>query len=110
MSVPVARQSCKTRNQCRRFSNNVEWVRVRSARCVQETAIRAHAASGTELAGEAIMNLILGGVIALVAFYLAGIRIVRPTGRGLVERFGKYHGLAMPGSTGCCRWSIGCSW
>jgi regulator of protease activity HflC (stomatin/prohibitin superfamily) len=43
------------------------------------------------------MNLLLGCAVALVAFYLAGIRIVRPTGRGLVERFGKYHRLAMPG-------------
>ena len=28
---------------------------------------------------------------------LAGARIVRPTGRGLVERFGKYRRLALPG-------------
>ena len=40
----------------------------------------------------------LYGVIGvLVLFFLAGIRIVRPTGRGLVERLGKYHRLANPG-------------
>ncbi len=36
-------------------------------------------------------------VAAVVALYAAGIRVVRPTGRGLVERLGKYHRLAMPG-------------
>ncbi len=40
----------------------------------------------------------LYGVIGvLVLFFLAGIRIVRPTGRGLVERLGRYHHLANPG-------------
>jgi regulator of protease activity HflC (stomatin/prohibitin superfamily) len=40
----------------------------------------------------------LYGVIGiLVLFFLIGIRIVRPTGRGLVERLGKYHHLANPG-------------
>lgn len=34
-------------------------------------------------------------VLALV--FLAGIRIVRPTTRGLVERLGKYHHFATPG-------------
>ena len=37
----------------------------------------------------------LGGVIFL--FFLTGIRIVRPTRRGLVERLGKYHHFANPG-------------
>ena len=32
-----------------------------------------------------------------VVFVLSGIRIVRPTHRGLVERLGKYNRLAMPG-------------
>jgi regulator of protease activity HflC (stomatin/prohibitin superfamily) len=36
-----------------------------------------------------------GGVIALL--FLMGIRIVRPTRRGLVERLGKYHHFAGPG-------------
>ena len=40
----------------------------------------------------------LYGVIGVsVLFFLSGIRIVRPTGRGLVERLGKYHHLANPG-------------
>jgi len=39
----------------------------------------------------------LYGAIVLVLFFLFGIRIVRPTGRGLVERLGKYHHLAHPG-------------
>jgi regulator of protease activity HflC (stomatin/prohibitin superfamily) len=34
---------------------------------------------------------------AVVFFFLLGIRIVRPTHRGLIERFGKYRRFAMPG-------------
>jgi regulator of protease activity HflC (stomatin/prohibitin superfamily) len=33
----------------------------------------------------------------IVVFLLAGIRIVRPTHRGLIERLGKYRGFAKPG-------------
>jgi regulator of protease activity HflC (stomatin/prohibitin superfamily) len=40
--------------------------------------------------------IVLGIVVALVIF-LSGIRVVRPTTRGLVERFGKYHRYASPG-------------
>jgi regulator of protease activity HflC (stomatin/prohibitin superfamily) len=40
---------------------------------------------------------IYGGLVLVAVFYLAGIRVVRPTGRGLVERLGKYRRLAMPG-------------
>jgi len=36
-------------------------------------------------------------VIPVVLFLLLGIRIVRPTQRGLIERLGKYHNLASPG-------------
>lgn len=36
------------------------------------------------------------GVVVLV-YVLAGVRVVRPTSRGLVERFGKYRSLAEPG-------------
>jgi regulator of protease activity HflC (stomatin/prohibitin superfamily) len=36
-------------------------------------------------------------IIALVVFFVLGIRIVRPTERGLVERFGKYSRFANPG-------------
>lgn len=43
------------------------------------------------------MYLLYGGVAAIVLLLLAGTRVVRPTGRGLVERIGKYRRLAMPG-------------
>lgn len=36
-------------------------------------------------------------IIPIVFFLLAGIRIVRPTHKGLIERLGKYHKLAHPG-------------
>jgi regulator of protease activity HflC (stomatin/prohibitin superfamily) len=42
-----------------------------------------------------IAIFIIVGFIVLLFF--AGIRIVRPTHRGLVERFGKYNRFAMPG-------------
>lgn len=44
----------------------------------------------------------MGGItflifVAVVVIFLSGIRIVRPTRRGLVETFGKYSGFAQPG-------------
>ena len=36
-------------------------------------------------------------VIILFFFFFLGIRIVRPTHRGLVERLGRYHRFANPG-------------
>jgi regulator of protease activity HflC (stomatin/prohibitin superfamily) len=36
-------------------------------------------------------------IIALVVLFFAGIRIVRPTHRGLIERLGKYHNFANSG-------------
>lgn len=42
------------------------------------------------------MNYLLIG-IPLVVLFFAGIRIVRPTHRGLIERLGKYKKLAGPG-------------
>jgi regulator of protease activity HflC (stomatin/prohibitin superfamily) len=36
-------------------------------------------------------------IIPIVVLFLAGIRIVRPTERGLIERLGKYHNFANPG-------------
>jgi regulator of protease activity HflC (stomatin/prohibitin superfamily) len=36
-------------------------------------------------------------IILVVVIFLAGIRIVRPTQRGLIERLGKYHRFANPG-------------
>jgi regulator of protease activity HflC (stomatin/prohibitin superfamily) len=35
--------------------------------------------------------------IAILLLFFAGIKIVRPTQRGLIERLGKYHKLANPG-------------
>jgi len=43
-----------------------------------------------------ILLYLLSAVI-LVGFVLSGIRIIRPTERGLVERFGKYHKFANAG-------------
>ncbi len=43
------------------------------------------------------MNILyLSGMVAIVIFFM-GIRIVRPTHRGLVERLGKYNRFATPG-------------
>ena len=36
-------------------------------------------------------------LIVVVFIFLTGIRIVRPTQRGLIERLGKYHHFANPG-------------
>src|SRR5271157_3172832 len=43
------------------------------------------------------MYAYLMGALVVVMFFLSGIRIVRPTSRGLVERLGRYRRLAMPG-------------
>ena len=43
------------------------------------------------------MYWMLGSVSAVLIVFLIGVRIVRPTQRGLIERFGKYRRLAMPG-------------
>ena len=42
-------------------------------------------------------TVIYVGVGLIVLVFFAGIRVVRPTSRGLVERLGKYKHLAMPG-------------
>ena len=43
-------------------------------------------------------SMIVGVVVAIVfLFFAAGVRIIRPTHRGLIERFGKYHRFAPPG-------------
>jgi regulator of protease activity HflC (stomatin/prohibitin superfamily) len=36
-------------------------------------------------------------IIAVIVLFFAGIRIVRPTQRALIERLGKYHNFANPG-------------
>src|SRR5512143_660504 len=43
-------------------------------------------------------SLIIGIIVAVVLLYLlAGVRIIRPTHRGLIERFGRYRRFALPG-------------
>jgi regulator of protease activity HflC (stomatin/prohibitin superfamily) len=49
------------------------------------------------LGKEIHMYLLYGGIGVLALLFLTGVRIVRPTGRGLVERLGRYHHLANPG-------------
>jgi regulator of protease activity HflC (stomatin/prohibitin superfamily) len=46
---------------------------------------------------EGIMYWIFGGLALVALFFFSGVRVVRPTGRVLIERLGKYHRLAMPG-------------
>jgi regulator of protease activity HflC (stomatin/prohibitin superfamily) len=36
-------------------------------------------------------------IVAVILFFFAGIRIIRPTNRALIERLGKYHHFAPPG-------------
>jgi regulator of protease activity HflC (stomatin/prohibitin superfamily) len=43
------------------------------------------------------MNILTTFIIAVIVIFFMGIRIVRPTHRGLVERFGKYSRFASPG-------------
>jgi regulator of protease activity HflC (stomatin/prohibitin superfamily) len=42
-------------------------------------------------------NLYLYLIIPVAVIFFSGIRIVRPTQRGLIERLGKYHNFANPG-------------
>ncbi|HUX20582.1 MAG TPA: SPFH domain-containing protein [Spirochaetia bacterium] len=37
------------------------------------------------------------GIVFVIVIFLSGIRVIRPTMRGLVERMGKYHRYANPG-------------
>jgi len=55
------------------------------------------AATADHLRMMEMMYWVYGGVAAVALVFFAGIRVVRPTGRGLVERLGKYRRLAMPG-------------
>ncbi|MBF0511848.1 MAG: SPFH/Band 7/PHB domain protein [Candidatus Omnitrophica bacterium] len=43
------------------------------------------------------MGSIFLPIIIAVFIFLSGVRIIRPTSRGLIERFGKYHRFAEPG-------------
>ncbi|HNX91621.1 MAG TPA: SPFH domain-containing protein [Candidatus Omnitrophota bacterium] len=44
-----------------------------------------------------IINVVTIAVVAVLFLFFCGIRIVRPTHRGLIERLGKYHRYAEPG-------------
>lgn len=43
------------------------------------------------------MNLFTIAIASVIFIFFSGIRIIRPTHRGLVERFGKYARFGMPG-------------
>jgi regulator of protease activity HflC (stomatin/prohibitin superfamily) len=43
------------------------------------------------------MDWYLIAIPVVVILFLSGVRIVRPTHRGLVERLGKYRRFAVPG-------------
>ncbi len=43
------------------------------------------------------MSILSLAVLVCIVMFFIGIRIVRPTHRGLVERLGKYHRFAQPG-------------
>lgn len=43
------------------------------------------------------MNIIAVFIVAAIVIFFTGIRIVRPTSRGLIERLGKYNRFANPG-------------
>jgi regulator of protease activity HflC (stomatin/prohibitin superfamily) len=42
-------------------------------------------------------ELIMAGILFFVVFFFSGIKIIRPTHRGLIERLGKYNRFANPG-------------
>lgn len=42
-------------------------------------------------------NLLTVIIVIVLLFFFAGIRIIRPTNRALIERLGKYHHFAPPG-------------
>ena len=43
------------------------------------------------------MSFMIYVVIAVIVFFFSGVRIIRPTERGLIERLGKYSRFARPG-------------
>lgn len=42
-------------------------------------------------------ELIIAGILFFIVFFFSGIKIIRPTHRGLIERLGKYNRFANPG-------------
>ncbi len=45
----------------------------------------------------ALLLISFVAMIAVISFFMAGVRIVRPTSRGLIERLGQYNRFAQPG-------------
>ena len=43
------------------------------------------------------MSFMIYVVVAVIVFFFSGVRIIRPTERGLIERLGKYSRFARPG-------------
>jgi regulator of protease activity HflC (stomatin/prohibitin superfamily) len=43
------------------------------------------------------IEMIFAAVVGIVILFVMGVRVVRPTHRGLIERLGKYQGFANPG-------------
>jgi len=43
------------------------------------------------------MSITIYFAIAVIVFFFSGVRIIRPTERGLIERLGKYSRFAKPG-------------
>jgi len=46
------------------------------------------------------MNNVYLAIAVILFIFISGIRIIRPTHRGLIERLGKYSRFASPDSTG----------
>jgi regulator of protease activity HflC (stomatin/prohibitin superfamily) len=44
---------------------------------------------------EGLISTVIGVIVVIL--FLAGVRIIRPTSRGLIERLGKYRGFGVPG-------------
>ena len=51
-----------------------------------------------------MLTIIAGSCFALLLYFALGIRLVRPTTRGLLERFGRYKRLAQPGFNWIIPW------
>jgi regulator of protease activity HflC (stomatin/prohibitin superfamily) len=49
------------------------------------------------MSGISVGMVAFGLFLVVALFFFSGVRVVRPTSRGLVERLGKYHRFASPG-------------
>jgi regulator of protease activity HflC (stomatin/prohibitin superfamily) len=61
-----------------------------------ENAGKTATKGGSPVSAGAVVGIVIA-VVAFLVILMTGIRIVRPTHRGLVERFGKYNRYALPG-------------